>query len=35
MMLSRADLMAFVPVTDLARAREFYEGTLGARGAAR
>jgi catechol 2,3-dioxygenase-like lactoylglutathione lyase family enzyme len=28
-MLNRADLMAFVPVTDLARARQFYEGTLG------
>jgi catechol 2,3-dioxygenase-like lactoylglutathione lyase family enzyme len=28
-MLSRADLMAFVPVTDLTRARQFYEETLG------
>jgi catechol 2,3-dioxygenase-like lactoylglutathione lyase family enzyme len=28
-MLSGADLMAFVPVSDLARARRFYEGTLG------
>jgi catechol 2,3-dioxygenase-like lactoylglutathione lyase family enzyme len=28
-MLNEADLMAFVPVSDLARARQFYEGTLG------
>jgi predicted enzyme related to lactoylglutathione lyase len=28
-MLSDADLMAFVPVSDMARARRFYEGTLG------
>jgi catechol 2,3-dioxygenase-like lactoylglutathione lyase family enzyme len=28
-MLNRADLMAFVPVSDLARARRFSEGTLG------
>jgi predicted enzyme related to lactoylglutathione lyase len=28
-MLNRADLMAFVPVSDLVRAQEFYGGTLG------
>jgi predicted enzyme related to lactoylglutathione lyase len=28
-MLDKADLMAFVPVSDLVRARQFYEGTLG------
>ena len=28
-MLNTADLMAFVPVSDLARARKFYEGILG------
>jgi predicted enzyme related to lactoylglutathione lyase len=28
-MLRDADLMAFVPVSDLDRARRFYEGTLG------
>jgi len=28
-MLGNADLMAFVPVSDLDRARRFYEGTLG------
>jgi catechol 2,3-dioxygenase-like lactoylglutathione lyase family enzyme len=28
-MLGDADLMAFVPVSDMARARRFYEGTLG------
>ena len=28
-MLQAASLMAFVPVTDLARAKEFYVGTLG------
>jgi catechol 2,3-dioxygenase-like lactoylglutathione lyase family enzyme len=27
--LARADLIGFVPTTDLARARAFYEGTLG------
>jgi predicted enzyme related to lactoylglutathione lyase len=28
-MLGDADLMAFVPVSEMARARQFYEGTLG------
>jgi predicted enzyme related to lactoylglutathione lyase len=28
-MLNEADLMAFVPVSDLVRARQFYEGRLG------
>jgi catechol 2,3-dioxygenase-like lactoylglutathione lyase family enzyme len=28
-MLGHADLMAFVPVSDLTRARQFYEETLG------
>ncbi|MBV8160305.1 MAG: VOC family protein [Acidimicrobiia bacterium] len=30
-MLAGADLVAFVPTTDLARARTFYEGALGLR----
>jgi predicted enzyme related to lactoylglutathione lyase len=28
-MLNAADLMAFVPVSDLVRAQDFYQGTLG------